>query len=397
MVEQSSGGGGEHLKLLTRLRNWAGGTEDPNHLILVSFSTLGMTEEEDHQLRKKTDEAFERTRERRGAEVYRLTDTDTALLMKLNEYNQMEWTSELKVDLIRVIQQNFSKYFGQIDQSRMLRIINLKGRINNAIKFLETFDDRAKEAGVGSGDTRPLRESDIQVVRDGMRKMGKKAFSENFIRAQVTALIAHGKPALPVMSEYFISVEMIRQHILTNVDFRGAGLVFQHLTRSLDQMLIECFDEVNPDRAKCSLNLNVETVFTHSFQNLIEKRGDKALSNLVLEFRAENILQNWDQFQTAVELIERRGGTIAVDAIIPETLGVLDLPRLNAKLAKIFWRPGTETVLPPLKETIHNMQQRGTVMVMARVDDELAIQAGHACGITMFQGFHIDDLVAGKK
>ena len=395
MAESSSsggGGGGEHLKLLTRLKHWKGGAEEISHLVLVSFSTLGMSEEEDQQLRKKTDESFERSRERRGAEVYRLTNTDTALLMKLNDYNQMEWTSELKVDLIRVIQQNFPEYFGQIDQSRMLRIISLQGRIGNAIKFPETFDDRAKEAGVGTGETRPLRESDIQVVRDGMRKMGKKAFTDNFIRSQATVLIEPGKEPMPVMKEYFISVEMIRQHILTNVDFRGAGLVFQHLTRSLDQMLIDCFDEVNPDRAKASLNLNVETVFTHSFQNLLDK-GEKALSSLVLEFRAENILQNFDQFQTAAELIASRGGTVAVDAIIPESLGILDLPRLGAKLAKIFWRPGTENSLPQMKEIIHGMQQRGTVMVLARVDDEAAIKVGHSCGITMFQGFYIDDMV----
>ena len=60
----------------------------------------------------------------------------------------------------------------------MLRIIPLQGRIQNAIKFLQTFDDRAKEAGVATGDSRPLRESDIQVVRDGMRKMGKKTFTD---------------------------------------------------------------------------------------------------------------------------------------------------------------------------------------------------------------------------
>ena len=392
-MSETTSGGGEHLRLLTRLKNWKGGGEEPNHLILVSFATLGMSEEEDKELRKKTDASYERCHERRGAEIYRLTNTDTALLMKLTEYNQMEWTSELKVDLIRVIQQNFPEYFGQIDQARMLRIINLQGRIQNAIKFLEAFDDRAKEAGVSSGDTRPLRESDIQTVRDGMRKMGKKAFSDNFIRSQKTALITAGKAPMAVMSEFFISVEMIRQHILSGVDFRGAGMAFQQLTRTLDQMLIECFDEVNPGRAKCSLNLNVETVFTHAFQNLLEKGGDKALANLVLEFRAENILQNWDQFETARELIAGKGGTIAIDAIIPDSLGVIDLARLGAKLGKIFWRPGTETVLPDLRETVQSIQQRGTVLVLARVDDELGIRTGHACGINMFQGFYVDDLV----
>jgi len=75
-------------------------------------------------------------------------------------------------------------------------------------------------------------------------------------------------------------------------------------------------------------------------------------------------------------------------------LGVIDLPRLGAKLAKVFWRPGTEAVLPQFKEAIQSLQQRGTVLVLARVDDELGIKTGHACGITMFQGFYIDDMVS---
>ncbi|MEQ9360487.1 MAG: hypothetical protein RLO05_02180, partial [Rhodospirillales bacterium] len=61
--------------------------------------------------------------------------------------------------------------------------------------------------------------------------------------------------------------------------------------------------------------------------------------------------------------------------------------------AKVFWRPGTENSLPKFKETIQGLQQRGTVLVMARVDDDLAIKTAHACGITMFQGFLIDDMV----
>lgn len=392
-MAEDSVGTGEHLKLLTRLKKWSGGTDEPNHLVLVSFSGLGMSEDEDKVLRQKTDEAYDRCRERRGAEVYRITETDTALLMKLTEFNQLESTSELKVDLIRVIQQNFPQYFSQIDQARMLRIINLQGRIQNAIKYLQTYDDRRREAGIQSDGTRHLRESDIQTVRDVLRKMGKKTFADNFIRGQKTAMIAPGKPPVPVMSEYFISVEMIRQHVLSNVDFRGAGLVFQQLTRALDQMLMECFDEVNPGNAKCSLNLNVETVFTHSFQALADRAGEKSLGNIVLEFRAENILQNWDQFTTAAELITSRGGTIAIDAILPETIGLIDLPRLGAKLGKIFWRPGTETVLPGHRQAIHEMQQRGTVMVLARVDDETGVTTGQACGITMFQGFYVDDLV----
>lgn len=392
----SEGSSADHFRLLTRLKDWKGGAEEPTTLIMVSFGDLGLKGDEEKQLRKQTDEAYERFRERRGGEIYRMTDTDTAVLAKLTEFNQLESTSELKVDLIRVIQQHFSQYFGEIDQARMLRILELRGRIQNVIKFLETFDDRAQEKGIATdaGGKRPLREGDIQVVRDMMRKMGRKSFVENFIQSQPTALVVPGKPPMGMMSEYFVSVGKILERVLTNVEVKGAHTAFASLTRALDQMLIECFPEINPERAKCSINLNIETVFTHAFQNMLEKGGDKALANVVLEFRQENILQVWDQFETAANLIKSKGGTIAIDAIIPETLGIVDLPRLEAKLAKIFWRPGAENVIPAHRKEILSMQQRGTVMVLARVDDELGVKTGQMCGITMFQGFHIDSVLS---
>ena len=41
------------------------------------------------------------------------------------------------------------------------------------------------------------------------------------------------------------------------------------------------------------------------------------------------------------------------------------------------------------------MQEGGTVMVLAHVDDEQAITIGQSLGITMFQGYHVDKLLAG--
>ncbi len=389
----TTGTNGELLRLLTYLRKWSPAPDAPSHLIMVSFDSLGMTKEEQEKLNKKLSEAFQRFCFRREAVAYRISTTDTALLVKLNEYNQLESTSELKVDLIRVIQQNFQVYFNNIDQSRLVRVLNLQGRLQNVIKFLETVDDRKKESGIQDDGTRTLRESDIQAIRDIQRQMGRKTFAENFIRNQKTALITPGKQPAPLMAEYFISFGMIQQHILKNVDFKGATAVFSQLTRALDQMVIDCFSEINPGGQKCSLNLNVETVFTHSFQNLLEKGGAKALSNVVLKFRQENILQNWDQFKTGSELIKSKGGTIAVDAIIPETIGLVDLRRLDAGLAKVFWREGSETILPRHKGVIRSMQEKGIVMVLARVDNELGVKTGQACGITMFQGFHVDNLI----
>ncbi|MEQ9360669.1 MAG: hypothetical protein RLO05_03100, partial [Rhodospirillales bacterium] len=47
------------------------------------------------------------------------------------------------------------------------------------------------------------------------------------------------------------------------------------------------------------------------------------------------------------------------------------------------------------KDDIRTMQEGGTVMVLAHVDDEQAIAIGQSLGINMFQGYHVDKLLAG--
>ncbi|MEQ8367538.1 MAG: hypothetical protein RIB61_12595, partial [Roseicyclus sp.] len=103
----------------------------------------------------------------------------------------------------------------------------------------------------------------------------------------------------------------------------------------------------------------------------------------------------FSQFQTACELIHKRGGTVAIDNVQPETLGVVNLHRLKVKMAKVMWRGDAEDSYLQAKDDIRTMQEGGTVMVLAHVDDEQAIAIGQSLGINMFQGYHVDKLLAG--
>ena len=103
-----------------------------------------------------------------------------------------------------------------------------------------------------------------------------------------------------------------------------------------------------------------------------------------------------DEFQIAADLITSRGGLIAVDAIYPETVGLVNLHRLHATFAKIFWRPGAEETLPVPGDEIKKMQDQGLIFIIARLDDETGIQVGHDLDINVFQGFYVDDLLDGK-
>ena len=140
----------------------------------------------------------------------------------------------------------------------------------------------------------------------------------------------------------------------------------------------------------------MESVFTRAFQNFLEHSDKDAFEDIAFEFRQANVLQQFDEYEVAASLIASRKGSVAIDAVFPETVGIVNMQRLGANYAKIFWRQGAESVLQQFEKEIETLQDHGTRVILARVDDELGVQVGHDLGITLFQGFHIDDLMSNK-
>ncbi len=392
MVRQKAPPG---ASLLKRLHGMEGKPPRGLSLMLVSLSALPAGDEDD-DFWGELDDFLVEFKARYDGELYELSLADRALLIKMSEHGEVGMISDLKVSILRLIQQHFPENFGMVDQTRLLRSIDLGFKLPNAIKFLEQYESQPGRTGEKAMSMRPLNEEDIKLVLDVNRKVGAQQFKETFVQQQSIVDIKLGQEPEEVMKEYFISMEALKKHVFHNVELRATGNLFNQLTITLDRVLIKSFDQINPDRHACSINLNVESVFTKDFEEFLVDSGDETLANIVFEFRQANILQHFDEFEIAADLITSRGGIIAVDAIFPETVGLVNLHRLHATFAKIFWRPGCEDVLPDKKDEIKRMQNEGLIFVIARLDDEMGIQIGHDLGINVFQGFHIDSLIKAE-
>jgi hypothetical protein len=378
--------------LLKRLRDMEGKPSKGLSLLMISLSALPTDNDED-DFWGELDDFLVDYKNRYDAELYELSLADRAILIKMSEQGEVGMISDLKVSVLRLIQQFFPENFGMIDQTRLLRSIDLGFKLTNAIKFLDHYESQPGKTGEKGAGARELQEDDIKMVLEVNRKVGAQKFKEIFIQNQRMADIKPGKEPEELMKEYFIAMEALKKHVFPNVELRASGNLFNQLTVTLDRVLIKAFDDINPGRKACSVNINVESVFTRTFEDFLGKDGEETLANLVFEFRQENILQQFDEFELAANLITSRGGIVAVDAIFPETVGLVNLPRLHATFAKIFWRPGAEEMLPAQKDEIKRMQDKGLIFIIARLDDETGIQIGHDLGINVFQGFYVDKLL----
>lgn len=380
-------------ELLGLLRNWGKQSQEHNTLLLISIGMLA-TEDAEPTFWEDFTEMVTAFRRRHHAAEYTLSPTDRACLVKLTEYNHVTLFTDAKVELLRLIQQYFPDQFGMIDQSRLLRPIDLRFKLPNAIRFLERYEE--KEQGpakpVVRRKLRRLGEQDIDRVVEVNQQIGTESFAKVFIRHQKMVEILPGGPPQDVMREYFVGMDALKTHVFLDVELRGSGNIFNQLTITLDRLLLDAFADANPERVACSINLNVESVFTRAFQTFLEEAEKKSFDNLVFEFRQANVLQQFDEYEVAANLIASRKGRIAIDAVFPETVGIVNMQRLGANYAKVFWRQGAENVLQRFTKEIEELQSTGTQVILARVDDDLGIQVGHDLGITLFQGFHIDDM-----
>ncbi|MBM3515327.1 MAG: EAL domain-containing protein [Alphaproteobacteria bacterium] len=125
----------------------------------------------------------------------------------------------------------------------------------------------------------------------------------------------------------------------------------------------------------------------------LEEAAPDRLSNLSFEFRQANIVENFDEFQVARGLIKAKGCSIVVDQIFPQTVGLVDLEYIGASMAKIHWRTGSEDILKERKRAIKYMMECNVVPIFVRVDQPRAFEVAADMGITMFQGFLIDEML----
>lgn len=384
-------------ELLAKLKGWGNQSQEHNTLLLISLGVLA-TEDAEASFWKDLDEMLQSFRRRHNAAGFHLSKTDRAFLVKMSEFNQVTLITDAKVELLRLIQHYFPDQFGMIDQSRLLRAIDLRFKLPNAVRFLERYDQEEKKPkpSVARRKLRRLGEQDIDRVVEVNQQIGPESFAKVFIRHQVMAEIDPGGPPKDIMHEYFVGMDALKSHVFLDVELRGSGNIFNQLTITLDRLLLDAFNDANPSGSMCSINLNVESVFTRAFEVFLESKADDAFSNLAFEFRQANVLQQYDEYEVAANLIASKSGAIAIDAIFPETVGIVNMKRLNANMAKIFWRQGAETILPGFAKEIDEMQRNGTRVILARVDDDLGIEVGHDLGITMFQGFHIDKLLSSR-
>lgn len=378
---------------------WRQAAEAGVNLVIVSLAAALPEVKRTPELISQIGEGVTGIAEKRAGATYHVSPFDYAIMVKLTEDTLLAIVRDLKVDVLRSIERNFPGSFGSIDQSRLVLSYDLVANFRSAADRVAKYAELAQRQ-IGEPDAdkqlRPLTTTDIKNVMRAYEKFGNERFVKAFVRNQDVVTNFAANPPNVVMSEYFISMDLLRKPLFVDVEMRGSGRLFNEFTLALDQILLQAFNHVHTSEARCSINLNVESVFTEVFEGFLRATPPSKLEQVVFEFRQANIVENFDEFQVARGLIKSKGAHIAVDQIFPQTVGLIDLDYIGASFAKIHWRNGAEEILKERERALKYIIDCNVTPILIRVDNARALEFGAFMGIELFQGFHIDSLL-GKK
>ncbi len=351
--------------------------------------------------------------ERRELQIHEASKFDFVLLITTNEYRIISITNEIKLLLLRMLERYLPSSFGQVNQAKLVQTYDLsrhrKVALRRVERLLETdaapTQSRQPDGDAGTvalpapdiANATHLLPEHIGMVEETFRRIGPGNFADVFIRHQQLSLVTPNAAPQPMITEIYCSTQAIKRHILNEIDLTRHRKLFHHLTTRLDRLMLTVINQ-NPERLSISssINLNIESVFSREFETF-EKSVLERLSSTSIELLISDILGNFDEFGVARDMLFRRRASIAIDGLVPEMLGMVDIGALGAGLAKIHWRPGAEAVLTAKRAEIARLQAKGIVFALTRVEDDEAFRVGQSLGIKLFQGFRVDELLKAAR
>lgn len=218
------------------------------------------------------------------------------------------------------------------------------------------------------------------------------------MRRQPVCAITPNDPPEIVFHEMFVSIEDLGRTLMPGVSIASDPWLFQRLTRTLDSRVLRqvAHDHAKTERA-FSLNLNVATVLSPDFRRFEQTIGLGVRGRLIVEFQHIDVFSDMPAYLFAREYLREVGFKICIDGLNHLTLPFVDRESLGLDLLKMYWSDDLLDGMGPdaiaaLEQSVRNAGVAR--IIMCRCESERALKIGHNMGISLFQGRHIDTLLA---
>ncbi len=217
------------------------------------------------------------------------------------------------------------------------------------------------------------------------------------IRRQPVCALPQASAPTPVFCELFVSINELRRMLMPTVDLGASRWLFQHLTEMLDRRLLRVLPEIACESSMAtSININVGTLLSPAFLQFDRKLRSMTKKTFVLELQPIDIFGDMGTYLFARDFVRNRGYRVCMDSLSHLTFPLVDRRHFGFDFEKVFWSPDIDSDFNDERRSklAEAVQAAGaTRVILAHCDSPRAVEFGQSIGITLFQGWHIDNMV----
>ncbi len=232
-----------------------------------------------------------------------------------------------------------------------------------------------------------------------IQKAIAQADLSTIIRHQpICAVIRDHKPE-PAFNEIFTSIAMLCETLMPDVDVQANPWLFQDLTQHLDRRMISYLAK-NGDTTRgqpFSINLNVSTLLSPEFLDFDEQLNKGTRGGIVIELQLFDVYADLGSFLFARDFLHERGYKFCLDATTHMSLPLIDRAELGFDLVKLLWSNDlADRLNGPRGQILRQAAEKvgPERLILAHCDSERALEVGESLGITLYQGYLLDEMLA---
>lgn len=255
-----------------------------------------------------------------------------------------------------------------------------------------------ESAATTAGKLKPLDPKTLGLVEGAL----SNADVSTLLRRQPICAVMPGLDApKPVLTELYVSIADLQQMIAPTIDLFSDRWLFQYLTQILDRRVLAYLSRARRTEFKerISINLNMATLLSPEFIAFDAELSRAECGTVAIELQSFDIIADMGAFHFICEFMRERGYRLCFDGITHLTLQFVDRQRLGLDLLKVYWSPDMADYLNSGRHA--EMKQLVTRagegrIILCRCDTDEAIEVGQSLGISLFQGRHVDAMLAGR-
>jgi hypothetical protein len=370
------------------------------HLHLSGLRSFNRRE---HHLRVAAN-SFEKTIKALQGQLFILKNADFFFVFK----NEAKAEIETAVQRIRFLFSDDPLVVEEDNETRFATWYDVATQfddIHRLVQGLVSAEERRRTESKPQNDIRSQLRARQQLgdpltpeILDRVETALTRADLSNLVRRQFICRVNAKNTPEQVFSELFISIKDLRETLLPGVNLTANRWLFQHLTRTLDRRMLSMLAKTDhiTISGQISFNLNVGTLLSQEFLNFDDNIPASRRGAMVVELQVPDVFADLGAYLFAREFVQERGYRVCIDGLTHEALDIIDRERLGADLVKLLWHSDLVDRGPDMQRDVRAMIRRTGEdrVVLCRCDNREALDFGRSVGISLFQGRHVESLIA---